>query len=139
MIGSGERVTIPTRMAEEDFSKNLKRRREISITVTGRRSGRAITIPVWFVADEHAIWLLPVNGSDTQWYKNLENNSAITIAAESARQEFRARLIKDAQAVDAVVSQFRDKYGADDLKRYYTKLDVAVQNPLHASDAKREK
>ena len=59
-------------MAEDDFAHALKRRRQISITVTGRRTGRAVTIPVWFVADDHALWLLPVYGSKTQWYQNLE-------------------------------------------------------------------
>ena len=37
-------------MAEDDFANALRKRRQISITVTGRCTGRAITIPVWFVA-----------------------------------------------------------------------------------------
>lgn len=99
-------------MPEADFINALKRRRQISITVTGRRSGRPITIPVWFVADEHALLLLPVNGSETQWYRNLEKDRAITIEAGTMRRDLRARLLQDAQAVRDVIRHFTRKVHA---------------------------
>jgi deazaflavin-dependent oxidoreductase (nitroreductase family) len=119
-------------MADDDFAKALKRRRQISITVTGRRTGRAVSIPVWFVSDDRAIWLLPVSGSDTQWYRNLEKERAIAIQAGEVRRDFRAKLVKDEQAVSTVIEQFREKYSPEEIKRYYTRLDVAVQIPLAA-------
>jgi hypothetical protein len=36
-------------MASEEFSKALESSSEIELTVTGRKSGREISIPVWFV------------------------------------------------------------------------------------------
>ena len=45
----------------------LSRYREIKISVTGRKSGRAISRPVWFVLEGDKLYLLPVQGSDTQW------------------------------------------------------------------------
>jgi deazaflavin-dependent oxidoreductase (nitroreductase family) len=125
------------RMAEDDFAKALKRRRQISITVTGRRTGRAVTIPVWFVSDEHALWLLPVSGSDTQWYRNLEKDRAITIQAGGVRRDLRARLLKDQKAVSTVIEQFRVKYSPEEIKRWYTRLDVAVQVALATPAPKR--
>jgi deazaflavin-dependent oxidoreductase (nitroreductase family) len=116
--------------AEDSFAKALKRRREISITVTGRRTGRAITIPVWFVSDNQSIWLLPVSGSDTQWYQNLLKDSAIAIQAGDVRRDLRARLLKDERAASTVIEQFREKYSPEEIKRYYTRLDVAVEVPL---------
>jgi deazaflavin-dependent oxidoreductase (nitroreductase family) len=59
----------------------LSRSSEINITVTGRKSGRTISIPVWFVFDEDNLYLLPVQGSDTQWYKNVLKNPSIRIDA----------------------------------------------------------
>jgi deazaflavin-dependent oxidoreductase (nitroreductase family) len=59
----------------------LKEYREIKITVTGRNSGRAISVPVWFVLDDDNLYLLPVEGSDTQWYKNVRKNPSIRINA----------------------------------------------------------
>jgi deazaflavin-dependent oxidoreductase (nitroreductase family) len=117
-------------MAADDFAKALKRRREISITVTGRRTGRAITMPVWFVADDRALWLLPVSGSKTQWYRNLEKDRAIAVQAGSERQDLRAKLIKSAEVVSGVIRQFREKYTPEEVKRWYSGLDVAVHVPL---------
>ena len=53
-------------MAEDALTKALKKRRQISIAVIGRRTGRSIKIPVWFVFEEKTLWLLPVCGSRTQ-------------------------------------------------------------------------
>src|SRR2546425_10869113 len=109
-------------MADDAFTQALKKRRQISITVIGRRTGRSITIPVWFVFEKNTLWLLPVYGSRTQWFRNLEKNRAITIDAGSARRDLRARLLKNAPAVRKVVRRFQDKYTAEQIKRWYTGL-----------------
>jgi deazaflavin-dependent oxidoreductase (nitroreductase family) len=110
----------------DTLKDHLARRREIKISVTGRKSGRTITNPVWFALDEDKLYLLPVQGSDTQWYKNVLKNPSIRIAAGNVDAEFKAVLITDAKRVASVVEKFRDKYGAGDVKKYYSKFDVAV-------------
>src|SRR5271157_263722 len=104
----------------------LSRYREINISVTGRKSGRTISIPVWFVFEEDKLYLLPVQGSDTQWYKNVLKNPSIRVDARDAKAEFKAVLITDAPQVSSVVEKFRAKYGTGDVKKYYSKFDVAV-------------
>jgi deazaflavin-dependent oxidoreductase (nitroreductase family) len=104
----------------------LSRYREINITVTGRKSGRAISIPVWFVLEDDKLYLLPVQGSDTQWYKNVLNNSTIQIAARGAEAEIKVVPVTDATEVSSVVKKFRAKYGINDVKKYYSKFDAAV-------------
>jgi deazaflavin-dependent oxidoreductase (nitroreductase family) len=104
----------------------LSRYREINITVTGRKSGRAISIPVWFVLEDDKLHLLPVQGSDTQWYKNVLNNSTIRIDARGAEAEVKVVPVTDATEVSSVVEKFRAKYGINDVKKYYSKFDVAV-------------
>ena len=52
----------------------LSRSSEINITVTGRKSGRTVSLPIWFVWDDGMLYLLPVKGSDTEWYKNVLKN-----------------------------------------------------------------
>ena len=106
--------------------KQLSRRSEIKITVAGRKSGRAISIPVWFVLEDDKLYLLPVEGSDTQWYKNVLKNPAIRVAAGSAAAEVKLVPITDAHEVSSVVEKFRAKHGARDVKKYYSKLDVAA-------------
>ena len=108
----------------------LSRYREINLSVTGRKSGRTISQPVWFVLDvvshDDKVYLLPVRGSDTQWYKNVLKDPLIRIDARGADGEFQAVAITDQARVSSVVEKFRTKYGASDVKKYYSKLDVAV-------------
>jgi deazaflavin-dependent oxidoreductase (nitroreductase family) len=103
----------------------LSRSREINIRVTGRKSGRTISIPVWFVFQDDTLYLLPVQGSDTQWYKNVLKNPSIRIDARGAEAEVKVVLVTDAPQVSSVVEKFRAKYGTD-VKKYYSKFDVAV-------------
>ena len=114
----------PTR--NDALKDRLSRYREITISVTGRKSGRTISIPIWFVSEDDKVYLLPVQGSDTQWYKNLLSNPIIGIAARDTEAKVQAVPIADAQGVSSVVKKFRAKYGATDLKKYYSKFDVAV-------------
>ncbi|MGB2604496.1 MAG: nitroreductase/quinone reductase family protein [Candidatus Sulfotelmatobacter sp.] len=110
----------------DSLKDRLSRYREINISVAGRKSGRTITIPVWFVLDDETLYLLPVQGSDTQWYKNVLKNRVIRIDARGAEAESQAVPVTDAARVSSVVEKFREKYGAKDVKKYYSKLDVAV-------------
>src|SRR5262245_35651543 len=64
-------------MAEDDSTRALRKRKQISISVIGRRTGRSIKIPVWFVFDANTLWLLPVYGSQTQWFRNLQASRII--------------------------------------------------------------
>jgi len=113
--------------AQKDTLKDhLARRREIKLSVTGRKSGRAISNPVWFVLDGDMIYLLPVKGSNTQWYKNVLAKPSIRIEAGGTESGLKAEPITDAKQVSSVVEKFRTKYGAGDVKKYYSKLDVAV-------------
>jgi len=115
------------RLTRNDTLKDrLSRSREVNITVTGRKSGRTISIPVWFVSEDDKLYLLPVQGSDTQWYKNVLKNPSIRIEARGAEAKLKAVPITDASQVSSVVEKFRAKYGASDVKKYYSKLDVAV-------------
>ena len=104
----------------------LSRSREINISVTGRKSGRTFSNPVWFVLEDDKLYLLPVRGSDTEWYKNVLKNPTIRIKAGPAEAELRAVPITDAAQVASVVEKFRKKHGANDVKKYYAKFDAAV-------------
>ena len=104
----------------------LARDREITITVTGRKSGHAISLPIWFVWVDGKLYLLPVKGSDTQWYKNVLKNPSLQIKAGGAEAEVQAVPAEDSTQVKSVVEKFRNKYGASDVKKYYSKFDVAV-------------
>ncbi|MFZ0807910.1 MAG: nitroreductase/quinone reductase family protein [Candidatus Sulfotelmatobacter sp.] len=109
-----------------DLRDRLSRSQEIKLSVTGRKSGRTISQPVWFVPDDDEVYLLPVRGSDTQWYRNVLKNASIRIDAGGTEGQFQAASLTDQKEVSSVVDKFRKKYGAGDVKKYYSKLDVAV-------------
>ena len=112
--------------SKDTLKDRLARYRQIKLSVIGRKSGRTISVPVWFVLGGEKLYLLPVQGSDTQWYKNVLQNPSIRIDARGAEAEFRAVPIIDAKTVKSVIEKFREKYGAGDVKKYYSKFDVAV-------------
>jgi deazaflavin-dependent oxidoreductase (nitroreductase family) len=111
---------------KDSLKERLARYREIDISVTGRKSGKESTRPVWFVLDGDMLDLLPVQGSETEWFKNVQKNPSIRISARGEEGEFRAKVITDSKAVASVVERFRQKYGAADVKKYYSNFDVAV-------------
>jgi len=136
-------------VAKDTLMERLARYRQIKISVIGRKSGKTISIPVWFVLEGEKVYLLPVRGSETQWYKNVLKNPSIKIDARDAEAEFRAKPVTDAKTVNSVIEKFREKYGAADMKKYYSKFDVAVvvelgrqpssTHPTYATNSVHEK
>jgi deazaflavin-dependent oxidoreductase (nitroreductase family) len=121
-------MSMSNKPAQNDSLKaGLSRSREIHISVIGRKTGRTISNPVWFAFEDDKLYLLPVQGSDTQWYKNVLKNPMIKIKAGGAEAEVKAIPTTDAKQVSSVVEKFRAKYGASDVKKYYSKFDVAVE------------
>jgi hypothetical protein len=113
--------------SSKELKDHLARYKQIELSVTGRTSGRTISRLVWFVLDGDTLYLLPVSGSDTQWYKNVLHDPRISISARGENGEYSVTPITDPAEVKAVVEKFREKYGAGDVKKYYSKLDVAVR------------
>jgi deazaflavin-dependent oxidoreductase (nitroreductase family) len=116
----------------DDLQDRLSRYRRINLSVVGRKSGKTISNPVWFVAEGDTMYLLPVRGSDTQWYQNVLKNPSIRIDVRGATAELRARTITESSEVKSVIKKFREKYGVGNVKQYYSKFDVAVDITLQA-------
>jgi hypothetical protein len=60
-------------MSKPDL-KNLSTTNEIDLTVRDRKSGHDISRPVCFVHEADKLYLLPVQGSNTNWYRNVLKN-----------------------------------------------------------------
>lgn len=117
-------------MGSDELKSVLQNANEVELTVTGRKSGRESSRPIWFVEEGDKVLLLPLGGSDNNWYKNLRKTPAIGLAADSAEFHGEAKPTEDPSAVDHVVEAFGAKYGADRVKEYYPKVDAAVEVPL---------
>jgi len=110
-------------MAARKFLEALKSTSEVELAVN--RSGRWTTRPVWFVVDAATVYLLPMYGKDTKWYKHVTANPEIELSVSERKVRAHARPLLDAQQLADVSSRFRSKYG--ELERYYKKIDVAIE------------
>jgi hypothetical protein len=117
-------------MSKADLYQRLNRVYEIRLSVKGRKSGTDIPRPVWFVHEGNTLYLLPVQGSDTSWYKNLLVGPTLKISVNGVEIPARGKPITDSKRVDDIVRKFRSKYSEGDVKKYYTKFDLAVEVPL---------
>jgi deazaflavin-dependent oxidoreductase (nitroreductase family) len=102
---------------------------EVEITVTGRRSGQDRSLLVWFVQEDDRLYLLPLKGTETEWYRNVLKTPTIRLASGGAEATATPTPLTDPAEVSAVVAKFRTKHG-DDVARYYEKFDAAVEVPL---------
>ena len=116
-------------MSKRDL-KDLSTTNEIDLTVKGRNSGQDISRPVWFVHEDDKLYLLPVQGSDTNWYRNVLKDPAVKISAKGQELSGNARTITNDNKVKDIVQKFRSKYGNSDVKKYYSKFDVGIEFPL---------
>ncbi len=117
-------------MREARLMPALKTGDQIRITVVGRKTGRKISLPVWFVLEGERLMLMPVLGTGTNWYKNLQKKPAIVVSAGGATLSPKPTLTTDSARVKEIAEKFRAKYGASYVKRYYPKLDACVKIPL---------
>jgi hypothetical protein len=118
-------------MAAPELKDALQDANEIEITVTGRKSGREITLPIWFVEDRERLLLLPIHGTDTGWYRNAVKTPEIKLAAGGAELRTTAKPIEDPAGVADVVQKFGEKFGADRVEEYYPNENAALEVPLN--------
>ena len=117
-------------MSHSEFWNILDRSEEIELIVKGRKSGKSISRPVWFVHKDNIVYLLPVNGSDTEWYKNVLHNPSMKISVNKKEFLGSGNPITDENKVREVADRFRSKYSAENIARYYSKLDAVVEFSL---------
>jgi hypothetical protein len=116
-------------MAPTDFRSGVQNDNLIEITVTGRASGRPISLPIWFALDGHTLYLIPVKGSETNWYKNLRKTPTILLSAHGKTLTTSVRFLTSEAQLAQVLERFREKYGKN-VQSYYPHYDVAVEISL---------
>jgi hypothetical protein len=116
-------------MAVDQLMPALMGTDEMELTVADP-SVRQTSRPVWFVQEGERLYLLPVRGSDSYWYRIVLKSRTVSLAVGGMRRSARATPITDPAKVWEVVEKFRARYGADQVQTYYSKLDVAVEVSL---------
>ena len=126
-------------MTDSEFLKGLTSTEAIELTVKDQKTGRSSSRPVWFVLESGKLYLVPVTGSDSEWYKSVLVNAEVQISARGPLRVLgvlgvkgtkliaNAKPIQDSAEVADVVQKFKSKYGAAEISKTYSKLDAAVQ------------
>ena len=117
-------------MTLASFEAALERMEELELTTAGRVTGKPISCPVWFVRRGEKLYLVPGDGTGSQWYKNLLKTPAVRLAARGARYSAIGTPVTDASMFARVLEYFRAKYGAKNVGSLYPHPNVAVEIPL---------
>ena len=91
----------------------LKNYQFLDVT-TGRVSGQARTVELWFVVYQNQLYVMAEHHQATGWVKNLRNSSAASIALVGHTVSVRTRILspdKDKPEWQVIAEQFQNKYG----------------------------
>lgn len=74
------------------------------ITVTGRRSGRAITTPVNYYSDGNTLWV--ISNRNRSWWRNVCGGAEVTLMLKGREVKARAESILDEQTVAKQIGEY---------------------------------
>ena len=116
----------------EIFLNKLKRTGELQITVTGRKTKKKFSTPVWFVldGDNKRVTIVPVKGADSNWFKNLAKDPSIELALGDSTISSKASLVRDSNQTKQVIEKLKAKYKLEWSESYYTKRDAFIEVPV---------
>jgi hypothetical protein len=91
---------------------------ELELVTTGRRSGEAHVVRVWFAYADGAIWLRTDRAAD--WLRNLERDPRCRIRVDGHEHSARREPIADeAAALRHLIDFWRAKYGQEWVADWY--------------------
>lgn len=114
-------------MTNDDFRKALNPTAPLTITFTGRKSGKKFSTPVMFVIDAQKLYLLPRSGTDTNWYKNVLKTPTMDLESSGKKISAEAHPIHDKKQVEEIIQKFRGQMREEDFKKFYPKTNVALE------------
>lgn len=87
------------RLADEDFAY---------LTTTGRRSGKAHTIEIWFGLHDGRVYLLSGGGDRADWVRNLRKTPRVRIRVGTRTAPGTARILRAGTEEDARARELLD-------------------------------
>jgi hypothetical protein len=114
-------------LTESDFRKALNSAQEVQMTFIGRKTGKRFSVPIWFAINKEKMYLLPVGGTRSKWYKSILKNPVLDLEVSGKKASAESLPTQDKKIVQDVMDRFRSKYGSDNVRRYYPGQDAAVE------------
>jgi deazaflavin-dependent oxidoreductase (nitroreductase family) len=85
--------------------------REVTLTTTGRKSGKARRVTIWITTDCQHIYVRSGQGLARDWPRNLLANNVATLRLGVEQVKVRARHVTDPVEAHATSALVRKKYG----------------------------
>jgi hypothetical protein len=76
------------------------------------------------------LFLMPVTGSKSQWFRNVLKSKRIKISSGKLSLNLSAKPVTESKKVAPIADKFRKKHGAAEVKKYYRDFDAAVELTL---------
>jgi deazaflavin-dependent oxidoreductase (nitroreductase family) len=80
------------------------------LTTTGRVTGRPHTIEIWFSLDGQTLYMLSGGRDRSDWVKNLQRTSEVTVRIANEKFEGRARVVEDTEEDELARRLLVEKY-----------------------------
>lgn len=100
---------------------------EVLISYVRSKDGKTKTIPIWFTVNGSKVELLPMYGSKTKWFADVEKAGTINLKIKEWKKSSKPEILRDSQAIDDIKRRFSVKYGGRQVKQYYPTSDVALE------------
>ncbi|MCL5067305.1 MAG: hypothetical protein M1368_03000, partial [Thaumarchaeota archaeon] len=71
--------------------------------------------------------IVPVKGTDSNWFKNLAKDPSIELAVDDSTISSKASLVRDSNQAKQVIEKLIAKYKSEWSESYYTKRDAFVE------------
>jgi deazaflavin-dependent oxidoreductase (nitroreductase family) len=110
-----------------EFEPALLKSEELQLATVGRKTGLESSRPVWFVQRDEALYLIPGDGRQSQWYKNALQANTVRLSAGDTTQSASVKPVTDPDEVARVTNAFREKYGVRQMAALYPKCEVALE------------
>jgi len=73
------------------------------ITCTGRKSGKAYTLPVQYARDNHAIYIVPGNAEEKTWWRNLRQCPDVRLWLKGENITGEAEVLENAEQTTMII------------------------------------
>lgn len=124
-------------MSTTGMTESQARERNGYVTTTGRVTGRAHEIEIWFAAEPESagttIYLLAGGRDRSDWVKNVERNPSVAFRAGGSTYPGSARIVSPDEPVDGrsrevVATKYAERSATGELSRWArTSLPVVIE------------
>jgi deazaflavin-dependent oxidoreductase (nitroreductase family) len=98
-------------MARVLWHEVAARQREVTLTTTGRKTGKPRKVTIWISTDGRRLFIRSGQGMKRDWPQNLVAKGEATLELDSRNVKVRPRRVTDPAEARDVSQLVRDKYG----------------------------